>query len=247
VLAQPPQPADVGGTSGAQAPICSNYLPLEMTLLPAKLKQAAPKPFSAHFVGKGHLGYQTTDHLPVRRGFDTHLGYLAGDQNYAHGLQVMCDEPNLANLPDGSWMGRWPPRDPPDACHLDMWRGNGTASRALLSSLTYSTDAYAAEAVRLIEQKADGAPLFLYLAWQAVHGPWTLPAGPADRLLQPDDPGYDNYCSRHPLPVPDPAPQGTGRLQTERCQFGSMLKVLDQGMANVTAALRAKRGCGTEP
>lgn len=80
----------VGGTSGAQAPICSNFLPLEMTLLPGKLRQATGPagPFSTHFIGKGHLGYQTTDHLPVRRGFDTHLGYLAGDQNYAHGLQA---------------------------------------------------------------------------------------------------------------------------------------------------------------
>ena len=72
------------------------------------------------------------------------------------------------------------------------------------------------------------------------HGHFPRLPGPADRLLQPTDPGYDNYCSRHPLPVPDPAPQGLGRTQTERCQFGSMLKVLDQAVANVTAALRAQ-------
>ena len=29
-------------------------------------------------VGKGHLGYMTTDHLPANRGFDTHVGYLGG-------------------------------------------------------------------------------------------------------------------------------------------------------------------------
>lgn len=89
----------------------------------------------------------------------------------------MCDVPNLANLPDQSWMGRWPPRDPPDACHLDMWRGNGTASPAFLAALDYSTDTYAAEAVRLLEQKKPGERMFLYLAMQAVHGPWTLPDG----------------------------------------------------------------------
>ena len=35
---------------GKQAPVCSNYLPLQMTLLPAKLKQAG---FQTHMIGKG--------------------------------------------------------------------------------------------------------------------------------------------------------------------------------------------------
>ena len=34
-----------------------------------------------HMVGKGHLGYMTTDHLPANRGFDTHVGYLGGAGN----------------------------------------------------------------------------------------------------------------------------------------------------------------------
>lgn len=41
--------------SNAQAGVCSNWLPLEMTLLPQKLALAN---FTSHFVGKGHLGYQ---------------------------------------------------------------------------------------------------------------------------------------------------------------------------------------------
>lgn len=64
---------------GEQAPVCSNYLPLEFTILPAKLKQAG---FQTHMIGKGHLGYQTTNHLPVNRGFDSHLGYLEAAEQY---------------------------------------------------------------------------------------------------------------------------------------------------------------------
>ena len=59
-----------------QAPTCSNYLPLKFTLLPAKLKQAG---YETHMVGKGHLGYQTTDHLPVNRGF-------VSDTTFQHSL-----------------------------------------------------------------------------------------------------------------------------------------------------------------
>ena len=53
--------------------------PLQMTLLPAKLKAAG---YEGHMIGKGHLGYQTTDHLPVNRGFQTHLGYLEAAEHY---------------------------------------------------------------------------------------------------------------------------------------------------------------------
>jgi len=37
---------------GDQAPVCSNYLPLQFTILPQKLKAAG---FETHMIGKGHL------------------------------------------------------------------------------------------------------------------------------------------------------------------------------------------------
>ena len=78
--------------SGQQADTCSDYLPLNFTLLSHKMKAAG---FVNHFVGKGHLGewkkrtspsflcgalthacrqtsrsqgYLTEDHLPINRG-----------------------------------------------------------------------------------------------------------------------------------------------------------------------------------
>ena len=68
--------------TGTQAETCSNYLPLEFELLGAKLKRAS---YSTHFIGKGHLGYQTTDHLPINRGWDSHVGYLGGAEQYSWG------------------------------------------------------------------------------------------------------------------------------------------------------------------
>lgn len=52
-------PAHIGG---GQADICSNILSLNFTLLSDKLKQAK---FNCHMIGKGHLGYETEDHLPT--------------------------------------------------------------------------------------------------------------------------------------------------------------------------------------
>ena len=60
-----------------------------MTLLPQKLKQA-PTPFANHFIGKGHLGYPTTDHLPFHRGFDSHAGYLGPSVRRPPSLARTC-------------------------------------------------------------------------------------------------------------------------------------------------------------
>ena len=46
--------------------LCSDFLPLATTTLAEKLRDGAG--YECHFIGKGHLGYETTDHLPVRRG-----------------------------------------------------------------------------------------------------------------------------------------------------------------------------------
>ena len=63
--------------------LCSDFLPLNLTTLAEKLKRGAN--YTNHYVGKGHLGYETMDHLPINRGFDDHVGFLGGSEGYAHG------------------------------------------------------------------------------------------------------------------------------------------------------------------
>ena len=69
----------IGGT---QADICSNWTPLGMTLLSEKLGQAG---YTSHFVGKTNIGFQTIDHMPINRGFASHVGYLYGAESYSYG------------------------------------------------------------------------------------------------------------------------------------------------------------------
>ena len=54
-------------------------LNLNMTALPAKLKQAG---YSTHLVGKWHEGFFKKDYLPVNRGFDTSSGFLNGAEDH---------------------------------------------------------------------------------------------------------------------------------------------------------------------
>ena len=54
-------------------------LNINMTLLPAKLKQAG---YQTHMVGKWHEGLMTPAYLPVNRGFDTSSGFLGGGEDH---------------------------------------------------------------------------------------------------------------------------------------------------------------------
>ena len=92
--------------SGFQADICSNWTPLNMTLLSEKLALAG---FHSHFVGKTNLGFATTDHLPVNRGFTSHVGFMYGMEDYHYG-RLSCAYRRAC--PPGSDPGTLPPSPP---------------------------------------------------------------------------------------------------------------------------------------
>jgi arylsulfatase A-like enzyme len=145
-----------------QAQPCDNTLPLEATLLSQKLKQA-PTPWSNHFIGKGHLGYPTTDHLPVNRGFDTHVGYLMGAENYEYGFNE----------------GRKDSHDCPKAMHgqcvYDMWHDTHTGE-SIHEDIFYSTNYYTSRAINILlnhTKTAPSQPLWVHLMYQGVHSPYS--------------------------------------------------------------------------
>ncbi|EDO33632.1 predicted protein [Nematostella vectensis] len=57
-------------------------LPLNLTLLPQKLRKAG---YSTHMLGKWHLGFYNWESTPTYRGFDTFYGFYSGAENhYTH-------------------------------------------------------------------------------------------------------------------------------------------------------------------
>ncbi|ELU18717.1 hypothetical protein CAPTEDRAFT_218441 [Capitella teleta] len=116
-------------------------LGLNETLLPQYLKTLG---YSTHMVGKWHLGFYDKEHTPTKRGFDSHLGYYTGCEDYY----------------DHTWgftKQDW---------GLDFWHDREVDRSAFGQ---YSTEVFTSEAERVIAEHDVSKPLFLYLAQQAVH------------------------------------------------------------------------------
>eukprot|EP00750_Incisomonas_marina_P008916 INCI15739.1.p1 GENE.INCI15739.1~~INCI15739.1.p1 ORF type:complete len:339 (+),score=51.19 INCI15739.1:177-1193(+) len=102
---------------------------------------------------------------------------------------------------------------------VDLWRDRQAAEN---ENGTFSTIMYAREAVRVIRDHGaalrDGSPdhgrLFMFLSWQAAHTPLEAPPG---------------WPLRH---VPNDTATAT------RAHMNALVEVLDQGMLNVTNALK---------
>ena len=92
------------------------------------------------------LGWQTTDHLLINRGFASHAGYLGGAEAYTWG--------------GGS-------RNPMVG-HHDMWH-NEMPGLDLVPHIYYSTSFYSSYAVDRITLRNQSRPFWLHVAYQAVH------------------------------------------------------------------------------
>ena len=85
----------------------------------------------------GHLGYETTDHLPVNRGFDSHIGYLECCNSYSM-------KANSTSV-------------------RDMWHDAGPAAGA---EMLYSANFYTDHArARIAARNASSPPFYLHLTY----------------------------------------------------------------------------------
>ena len=106
--------------------------------------------YATHAVGKWHVGHHSASYLPTARGFNTFTGYLDGENNY------------------------FSKHDPQVEGFRDFMVSDTTCFYAYnKSDITgYSTHLYRDMAIDIIQQHDVTLPLFLYLAFQAVHSPF---------------------------------------------------------------------------
>ncbi|XP_057307730.1 arylsulfatase B-like [Hydractinia symbiolongicarpus] len=112
---------------------------LNETFLPELLKAQG---YSTHAIGKWHLGFFAKEYTPTYRGFDTFYGYYNGKSDYwDHSTESLFWGLDLHEN---------------EKAVFNQW-GN------------YSTEIFTTEAETCIKNHNTSEPLFLYLAYQAVH------------------------------------------------------------------------------
>uniref|UniRef100_F6PJQ5 Arylsulfatase family member I n=1 Tax=Equus caballus TaxID=9796 RepID=F6PJQ5_HORSE len=161
-----------------------NCLPLDQVTLPQKLQEAG---YSTHMVGKWHLGFYRKECLPTRRGFDTFLGSLTGNVDYY--TYDNCDGPGV--------------------CGFDLHEGESVAWGL---SGQYSTMLYAQRVSHILASHSPRQPLFLYVAFQAVHTPLQSPR---------------EYLYRY---------RTMGNVA--RRKYAAMVTCMDEAVRNITWALK---------
>jgi len=155
----------------------NSELPLNETTLAQEMKGAG---YRTYMVGKWHLGYSTTNHLPSQRGFDSYYGYYSGFVDY---WNKTCENGFLDLQQDLSLV------TDEDEISSSMHNGYLMQSKAEAAIANHAAN-YASQ------------PMFLYYAMQLIHGVWSAPDTFLERCPYPtsvdDDYVQDveyNYCA----------------------------------------------------
>ena len=167
-----------------------NALPKNFPTIAEKLKESN---YSTHMVGKWHIGFYKREFIPTQRGFDSFYGYLTGAEDYYR-------HTNSQGFPSPEFHG------------LDGYDLRQDEKVARNASGKYSTFLFAQEAERIISEHDTSQPLFLYLAFQAVHSPLQVPK---QYLKQ-----YDNIKDHG------------------RRIYAAMTSCMDEAIGNVTKAMQ---------
>ena len=131
----------------------SQRVPQSVVMLPQVMKAAG---YSTHHIGKWHLGMLRTWQYPTSRGFDTSVGFMNGAEDY-----------NTQRVGGTEAPTDW-------GCEgVDFQE---SATPALNRNGTFSMSWMHSEIYLAINRSISAAPLFVFVALQAMHSPNPGPA-----------------------------------------------------------------------
>lgn len=205
-------PIHTGLSHGVIRPTSPYGLPLSEVTLAQEMRAAG---YATHAVGKWHLGFYAPPYLPTNRGFDSYFGYLLGAEDYYYhnrsygGVGGYDLRSDTSPVTDAG--GRY-------SAHLftDMAQGivqaHAHAHRVATRPQQLSQQP---DADSVTPTATDASqPLFLYLPYQSVHDPAQAP---------------ESYIAPY---------RGKSKPVGRAVKCG-MVAALDEGVANVTATLKA--------
>ena len=114
--------------------------------------------------------------VPVGRGFNHSFGYLSGATDHVDQAVPVCAACKQASQEQPTGFG----------C-VDLWRD---LAPAYGENGTYTSYSFSREAISIVQKHDPSIPIFIYLAWQEVHGPYEVPS--KFRELFPPDPFCHN-------------------------------------------------------
>ena len=122
-------------------------LPDDMATMPQLLRQAG---YSAHMVGKWHIGHSQWKQGPVGRGFESHTGSFMW---------------NLESYTKLMW------KNPLQTVGADWVKAYENGSYVHKAEARHATIAITEEAIARMEEHNQEKPLFLYVSYTAAHTP----------------------------------------------------------------------------
>ncbi|ESP03556.1 hypothetical protein LOTGIDRAFT_137302 [Lottia gigantea] len=167
---------------GVIKPSQPNALPTTSPTIAEKLKEVG---YTTHAIGKWHLGFYKDKFLPINRGFDTFFGFYTGAEDYFDHFRCF------------------------EYCGYDLHNND---SSVFNETGHYSTHLFTERAINIVKSHDQSKPMFLYLAYQAVHSPLQAPR----RYIRP----YFHIQDKH------------------RRKYAGMVSCLDEGIGNLTDALK---------
>jgi arylsulfatase A-like enzyme len=192
-------------------------VPRNFTMIPKHLKALG---YTTAAVGKWHLGYFSDDVIPTGRGFDTFFGYYGGAEDYnTHKVGKYLD------------------------IHDDV--AGGSISPAVGYDGRYSTHIYTDRAVKIISSFGSELQQWKDEHSQRRHGSAAGNDGSSGSGAEEDEPSLFMYLAYQAIHSPDEAPQSyidrfNSTIPNEHRRIvAGMISALDEGIGNVTIALRA--------